>query len=122
MPARFADLTAAGSDEITVYFAGTAAQNKQNTWIEVSYPDATNKQLWTTVSSRPADILGSDALTADGGSSDWENAGTDLTTETEFKITLSTTGDAGAACVPHVKVFCTVPNITFYVDTTIDLS
>ena len=119
MPARFADLTAGATDALTVYIASATALTQANTWIEVSYPDATNKQLWKTTTSRLADILGTTALTADGGASDWENAGTDLTTENEYKITV--TAVTGAACVPHVKVFCTVPSITFYVDTTIDL-
>jgi len=120
MPARFADLTASGTDAVTVYIASAGALTTANCWVEVSYPDATNKQLWKTTSSRAADILSTTALTADGGSSDWENAGTDLTTENEYKITV--TAVTGAASVPHIKFFCTVPSVTFYVDTTVDLS
>jgi len=120
MQARFADLTAAGEDQITVYIASASALTKETTWIEVSYPDATNKQTWETITSRPADIVGSTALDSDGGASDWENAGADLTTENEYKITVATS--TGGACVPQIKFFCTVPNITFYVDTTVDLS
>lgn len=119
LPTRFSDLTSASTDQITVYIATTATLTTANTWIEVSYPDATNKQTWKTTSSRAADILSATALTTDSGS-DWENAGTDLTSENEYKITVATS--SGAACVPHVKVFCIVPSITFYVDTTVDLS
>lgn len=120
MEPRFADLTNSGTDALTLYIASATALTQANTWIEVSYPDATNKQLWKTTSSRLADILGTTALTADGGSSDWENAGTDLTTENEYKITVTAVN--GAASIPFIRLFCTVPSITFYVDTTIDLS
>lgn len=119
MPTRFADLTVGGTDAITVYIASGTALTKADTWVEVSYPDATNKQLWKTTSSRLADIIGTTALDTDAGS-DWENAGVDLTTENEYKITVAAV--TGAACVPRITVFCAVPSITLYVDTTVDLS
>ena len=110
------------TDTFTFYFATTATLTTANTWVEVSYPDATNKQTWNTKSSRAADILSATALTADGGSSDWENNGTDLTSETESKIAVDCSGDPGAACVPTIKVFTTVPSVTIYVDTSFDVS
>jgi len=124
MPARYADLTAAGSNEITVYICQpntNANLTTANTWIDVSYPDGTNKQTWNTVSSKASDILSSTELTTDSGS-DWEDAGTDVTSFDEYKITVDTSSDAGAECVPHIRFYCTVPSITFYVDTTVDLS
>ncbi len=122
LPTKFADLSASGTDELTVYIASATAMTTANTWIEVSYPDGTNKQTWNTISSRATDVLSATALTADGGSSDWENNGVDLTTENEYKITVDTSGDAGAECVPHIRFCTTIPSITFYVDTTVDLT
>jgi hypothetical protein len=126
MPARLVDLTDAAENELTFYIAQLTADSVNmttaNSWIEIAYPDATNKQLWTTVSSRAADIFSATGLTADGGSSDWEDNGTDLTTYDELKILLATTGDPGAICVPRITFHCTIPSITFFVDTGFDLS
>ncbi|MCP3672732.1 MAG: hypothetical protein GY814_20380 [Gammaproteobacteria bacterium] len=115
----FADLTDSDKDEITIYIASATALTQENTWIEVSYPGDVNKHVWETVTSRPVDILGSTALTSDGDST-WQDAGVDLTTENEYKITVAMTD--GDGCVPNVRVHCGVPSITFYVDTTAELS
>ena len=117
----FADLTAAGSDQITAYLATTSSDlDTANTWLEVAYPDATNKQTWETVSTRASNILSGSALTSDGGDSDWEDNGTDLAGYNEYEITATTS--TGAACIPRVRLFCGVPSITLYVGTSLGLS
>ena len=87
------------------------------------YPDGTNKNVWNSASNRNSDILASGTThTDDSGSSDWEDNGVDLTSWNEYRMDVSTTGDAGAACVPIIRIYVAIDTSTdyIYVDGTID--
>jgi len=123
LSAIFADLTAAGSNEITIYIAvaNTVTLTDTNFWINLSHPDATNKQTWTVVTSRNSDIIATGTeLTDDSASSNWEDNGVDLTGHNEYRIVLASS--SGAASVPRVEIFTTVASETIYVGTDIGLS
>jgi len=125
MPAVFADLSDAGSNEVTIYFAVATATTLTDTnfWAVISYPDGTNKQIWNTVDNRNSDIIAVGTThTDDSGSSTWEDAGVDLTGHNEYRMTIDTSGDAGSEGVPRIRIFTTLPSETIYVDTTVGLS
>lgn len=124
IPSKFIDLSNAASDTVRIYFARqTGTLSDTEIWAEVLYPDGTNKNVWNSASNRNSDILASGTThTDDSGSSDWEDNGVDLTSWNEYRMDVSTTGDAGAACVPIIRIYVAIDTSTdyIYVDGTID--
>ena len=124
LPARFAALSSASTDTIRIYFVVSNATTltDANTWAELMYPDGTNKQLWNQVSNRNSDILATGTThTNDSGSSTWLDGVSSLASHNEYRMDLDTSGDVGADSVPIIRIFTTVPSVTIYIDTTVDV-
>jgi hypothetical protein len=68
-PTRYAELSSATSDQITVYLYTDTQLYDSDVWIEAVYPDDTNKHLYNFQSTRHTDIM--------------DTNGTELTTNTE---------------------------------------
>ena len=79
-------------------------------YIEVMYPDGTNKQTFNAISSQDADFFAVGTTLTTDGSSTWTGALSNL-----YQIDVSTVGDVGADCQPIVKVFVTIPSVTIQI-------
>ncbi|NIB43799.1 hypothetical protein HBA55_29625 [Pseudomaricurvus alkylphenolicus] len=121
LPAPAVDLSQAASDTLRIYLASTASLTDLDVWVEVMYPDGTNKQTWNRVTTRNSDRLAASgtALTTDSGST-WKNGASDLTGYNEYYIDVDTSGDAGADCVPIIRVFVAKASTTIYFDVKVD--
>ena len=88
----------------------------------MSYPDGTNKQLHsylTTENTQPFATTGT-ALTTDSGST-WKDGASDLVGYNEYYIDLDTSGDVGADGVPIITLNVGKASTTVYFDTTVDI-
>lgn len=121
MPARYAELSVASTDTARIYFTSTTALTDGNVWAEMIYQDGTNNHTPNFVSNRATDILGGTAHTTDSGS-DWRtSADAALTGHNEYYMDLDTSGDAGADCVPLIRVYVGIASTDVFFDTTVDL-
>ena len=110
---RYSKLSAAATDTLRFYLTSNTALTDKDIYVEVSYPDGTNKQTPNFISSAPQTV---------GGSLDLMAAGATLTTDAtstwtggltnKYQIDVSTAGDVGADCQPIVKIYVTKPSIT----------
>ncbi len=124
LPARFAELSAASTDTIRIYFAvaNTETLTDVNVWAELIYPDGTNSHVYNYLSNQNSDILAAGTThTDDSGGSTWKDGGADLTGHNEYYMDLDTSGDAGADGVPTIRIHVGEPSITVYFDTTVDV-
>jgi hypothetical protein len=124
LPARFAELSAASTDTVRIYFAvvNTVTLTNTNCWAEVIYPDGTTKNLFNVVSNRNSDILATGTThTDDSSSSTWKNGASDLTGYNEYRMDIDTSGDPGADGVTVIRIYLAEPSVTVYFDTTVDL-
>ncbi len=109
----WAELSTA-TNTIRLHITSNTVLNNKMLYIEVSYPDATNKQTPTFLSSAPLTVGGTLDLMAAGttlttdGSSTWTGALSNL-----YQIDLQLA--SGADTVPIVKVYCTEPSITIQI-------
>lgn len=120
---RYSKLSSGATDTLRFYLTSNTALTDKDIYIEVSYPDGTNKQTPNSLSSAP--------VTA-GGTLDLMATGTTLTTDTtstwtgglanKYQIDLNTSVDVGADCLPIVKVYITKPSITIQIASEFGLS
>ena len=120
---RYSELSAAATDTLRFYIASSTVLTNKDIYIEISYPDGTNKQTPNFLTSAPATV---------GGTLDLMVAGTTLTTDAastwtggstnKYQIDLNTSVDAGADCLPIVKVYITKPSVTIQIASEFGLS
>lgn len=119
---RWAELSAGASDTLRVYVTSNDVLTDKDIYIEVSYPDGTNKQVSNLASSAPKTVGGTLDLMAAGttlttdGSSSWTGALSNL-----YQIDVDTSGDAGSDTVPLVKVYITKPSTTIQISSVYEL-
>ena len=124
---RRADLTSASTDTLRFFIASTDTLTDADIYINVLYPDGTTRSNVNQVSSAPSpsfttvlDPLATPTtLTTDSGS-DWRDGG-GAYTGNEYLIDIDTSGDAGANCIPTVRVFVTKPSVTINIASEYDL-
>ena len=125
LPARFAELSAASTDTIRIFFATLIANTLTDTniWAELIYPDGTNKQDYNYINNRNTDIIAASPTnrTDDSASSTWKDGAIDLTGYNEYRMDLDTSGDIGADCVPIIRIYVAEPSIIVYFDTTVEV-
>ena len=127
MPSRFANLANTNTDVVTIHLAvaNTTTLYDSDVWVELVYPDATNKNTYNYKTTRHTDIMDTNgtALTTDSGS-DWRNGASALTGYNEYKIDVdtSTVGNGGGECVPIMRVHVAVPSEIIYFCITPSLS
>jgi len=118
-PTRYAELSSASTDEIVVYLLSSSTLTDADVWVDVYYPDGTNKQTWNAAHSV------SDAFVpwrTGGALTTNSDVWTGRTSENRYQITVGTSGDAGADTVPMIRVYVAKASATVYFDTTIDLA
>ncbi len=120
LPAQPIDLSSASTDTIRIYLTSTAALDDLDVWAEVLYPDGTNQHEYHTLSSRNTDRLATSgtALVTDSGST-WKDGVSDLAGYNEYYIDLDTSGNAGAECVPIIRIYVSTEAIIYF-DTSIE--
>jgi hypothetical protein len=116
-PTRYAKLSDATSDQITVYLYTDTQLYDSDVWIEAVYPDDTTKQLYNYQSTRHTDIM--------------DTNGTELTTNTEawtgtaktykYQVTMDTAA-GGSDCYPIIRCYVAKASITIYFDSEVVLS
>ena len=119
---RWAALSAGASDTLRIYLTSNDVLTDKDIYIEVSYPDGTNKQTPNFISSAPTTV---------GGTLDLMATGTTLTTDgtstytggltNKYQIDVDTSGDVGADTVPIVKVYITKPSTTIQISSIFEL-
>ncbi len=121
LPAQPIDLSSASTDTIRIYLASTTALDDLDVWAEVLYSDGTNQHEYNFLSSRNADRLATSgtALATDSGST-WKNGVSDLAGYNEYYIDLDTSGNAGAECVPIIRIYASIASTVIYFDTSIE--
>ena len=120
---RYSELSDTAKDTLRFYITSNSALTDKDIYVEISYPDGTNKQTPTFLTSAPATVGGSldvmataTTLTTDGSSS-WTGALSNL-----YQIDVDTSGDAGSDCQPIVKVYVTIPSVTIQIASEFGLS
>lgn len=120
---RYSKLSLTASDTLRFYLTSNAALTNKDIYIEVSYPDGTNKQTPNFLSSAPVTV---------GGTLDLMATGTTLATDSistytggltnKYQIDIDTSVNAGADCQPIVKVYITKPSVTIHIASEFGLS
>jgi hypothetical protein len=132
LPARWSALSAASTDTVRAYFAISNATtlHDDDVWMEVLYPDGTNKHLFNGLSNCPGETgtfvcdplnTSTTAHTDDSAGSDWRDGGSALTAHNEYRMDVDTSGDPGADSVPIIRVHVSIPSVIIYFDPTVDL-
>lgn len=116
LPTRYAELSNTASDLIRVYILSSASLTDLDVWAIAHYPDGTNKHVGNLVTTKPTDILAT-GTTLDTNTEAW----TGRTAEYRYQIDLDTSGDAGADCVPTIRLYVAKASATIYFDTSVDL-
>lgn len=117
LPAGFFELSTAGEDTLRIFLASTATLTDQDVRVEVIYPDGTNKYQQNRAESASFDPFASGTtLTTDSGST-WKNGASDLSGYNEYYIDVDTSGDAGADCVPLIRVFVSTTDTIYFCST-----
>jgi len=88
---RFAALSNTASDEFEVYITSDTALTDTDFWVEVIYPDGTNKHISNFVSSQNADVFAAGTTLTTDSSSTWT-----LGKSNKYVISIPTSGDEGA--------------------------
>jgi len=120
---RYSELSAGATDVLSFYITSATALTNKDIYIEVSYPDGTNKQTPNFISTGPLTVGGTIDLMATGttlttdATSTWTGALANL-----YQIDVSTAGDPGSDCQPTIKVYITKPSTTFYIASEYGLS
>ncbi len=123
---RWAELSSGATDTLRFHIASTVALTDKDIYVEVVYPDGTNKQTPNFATSAPTTVGGTidlmatgTTLTTDSGS-DWRDGGSALTGHNEYQIDVDTSGDVGADTVPIVRVYITKANVTIQLGSTME--
>lgn len=118
LPSRYAELSTASEDVIKLYLLSSdSGLTDADVRVEVSYPDGTNKHIRNFAENAALDPLRAGSALATN-----TEAWTGRTTESRYEIDIDTSGDAGADCVPTIRVYVTKPSTTIYFCSTIGLS
>jgi len=110
---KWSPLSVGATDTLRFYLTSNTALTDKDIYIEISYPDGTNKQTPNFLTSAPATV---------GGTLDLMATGTTLTTDAtstwtggltnKYQIDLDTSSDDGADTYPIIKVYITKPSVT----------
>lgn len=118
MPSRYSALSSTSTDKISIYLLTSATLYDSDVWAELVYPDGTNKQLYTFLSTMHGNVLDTNGTGLTANTETW----TGRTTENRYQIDLDTSGDAGADCVPIIRVYVAKASSTIYFCPTLGLS
>lgn len=113
---RYTELSVGATDTLRFYITSNTALTDKDIYIEIIYPDGTNKQTPNLLTSAPSTV---------GGSIDLLATGTTLTTDStstwtggltnKYQIDVDTSVDPGSDCQPVVKVCVSVPSVTIQI-------
>ena len=107
----WSELSSASTDTLRFFIASTSTLTENDVYIELIYPDGTNKQVFNFVSTRGFILDTGTELTTDS-SSDWRDGGSPLAGHNEYTLDVSTSGDVGADSYPTVRVYAAKASVT----------
>jgi len=125
---RWSTLSAGATDTLRFYVASTAALTNADIYVDITYPDGTNKQTPNFFSSANTTVGGVIDFMAAGitlttdSSSDWRDGGSALTGHNEYQIDVATSGNVGADTVVNVRVYITKASTTIQLASIYDLN
>ena len=118
---KWSVLSSASTDTLRFYLTSNTVLTDKDIYIEISYPDGTNKQTPNFLTSAPATVGGTLDLMAAGttlttdGSSTWTGALSNV-----YQIDVDTSVDVGSDSYPIIKVYTTIPNTTIQLSMDFD--
>lgn len=116
-PTRYAELSNTATDTLRLYFMCANALDDGDVWAEVIYPDGTNKHTPNYLSSVTNAF---DPFRTAGSLDTNTEAWTGRTTENRYHIDIDTSTDAGADCVPIIRVYVAKASTTIYFCSTVE--
>lgn len=119
LPTLYANLASTSSDLIKFHILSSSSLTDLDIWLEMIYPDGTNihvPNIVRSVSNPFAPFRSGSALTTN--TETW----TGRTTENRYEISLDTSSDPGAKCVPIINCYVTKPSISLYICPTPEAS
>ena len=123
-PTTFAALSSASTDTLRIYILSADTLTDNDIWAEAVYPDGTTKNVGNIATSNGNTIASSfvvDPLSTGTTLTTNTEAWTGRTTENRYQIDIDTSGDAGADCVPRIRLYIAKASSTIYLDTTVDV-
>ena len=117
LPVRFAELSVGATDTLEIYLTSDAALTDTDVWVELIYPDGTNKQTFNYFSTLNADPLAAGTTLTTDAVSTWTAGKTN-----KYVISASTAGDVGSDGVPIVRINVGIASTTVYFDTEAGLA
>ena len=118
---KWSVLSSVSTDILRFYITSNTSLTDKDIYIEISYPDGTNKQTPSFLTSAPATVGGTLDLMATGTTLTADSASTwtgGLTNK--YQIDVDTSGDAGADTYPIIKVYVTIPSVTIQLSMDFD--
>jgi hypothetical protein len=120
---RYSKLSDTAEDTLRFYITSATALTDKDIYVDISYPDGTNKQTPIFLTSAPATV---------GGTLDLMATGTTLTTDgtstwtgglaNKYQMDVDTSSDVGSDCQPVVKIYVTIPSVTIHIASEYGLS
>lgn len=117
LPTQFIELSQAASDTLEIYLTSDTALTDSDIWVELIYPDGTNKNVFNWLSTVNADPLSAGTTLTTDSTSTWTAGKTN-----KYVISVDTTGDAGADGVPVVRINVGIASTTVYFDSEVGLA
>lgn len=108
-PTRYASLSTAGDDVLRIYLMSSSALTDADVRVEAIYADGTSKHQRNKARSADYDPFAT-GTTLTTNTETW----TGYTSENRYQIDVDTSGDAGADCVPRIRVYVAKPSATMY--------
>lgn len=117
---RWSALSAGATDTLRFFIASTATLTKNDIWIELIYPDGTNKQTPNFISTKEFILDTGTTLTTDSAS-DWRNGASALASHNEHQLDIDTSGDVGTDSYPIARIYIGKASITVQIASEFDL-
>lgn len=108
----FAELSTAGENVLRFFIVSATALTKNDIWIEVGFPDGTNKQTPNFISTKEFSLDAGTTLTTDSVS-DWRDGASALSGQNEYILEVDTSpGNGGADCHPFIRIYAGIASTT----------
>ena len=116
-PTMYTRLSNTATDTVRIYLTCANTLYDSDVWAEVVHADGTNKQAYNFLSTRHTDILDTNGTALGTNTESWTGGLTN-----KYHIDLDTSTDAGADCVPIIRVYVAKPSENIYFCPTVGLN
>lgn len=106
---RYSRLSDVATDNLRFYLTSNTALTNNDIWLEIIYPDGSNKQTPNFVTSQNADFFAAGTTLTTDGTSTYTGG-----LSNKYQIDVPTSGDVGADCQPIIRVYCSIQNTVIY--------